>query len=75
MIPNFELMLATIGARLFFSVRCAVKLRSSNIDINFWTMSSTVLTCIKSQKLWSVFVNNQIAELRMTASVNWFHTP
>ncbi|GFR04230.1 DNA-binding protein HEXBP [Trichonephila clavata] len=75
-IPRLELMGAPIGARLFDSVSQALKPEIENINSYFWTDSSTVLTWIKRQEQWSVFVNNQIVEIRrLTAPENWFHVP
>ncbi|GFU87963.1 uncharacterized protein TNCV_1335321 [Trichonephila clavipes] len=71
-IPRLELMAATIGARLFSSVKHALKI--SNIKIYFWTDSSTVLTWIIRREQWSVFVANRISEIRkLTTSEDWFH--
>ncbi|GFW97596.1 integrase catalytic domain-containing protein [Trichonephila clavipes] len=71
-IPRLELMAATIGARLFSSVKHALKI--SNIKTYFWTDSSTVLTWIIRRKQWSVFVANRISEIRkLTTSEDWFH--
>ncbi|GFW58898.1 pro-Pol polyprotein [Trichonephila clavipes] len=71
-IPRRELMAATIGARLFSSVKHALKI--SNIKTYFWTNSSTVLTWIISREQWSVFVANRISEIRkLTTSEDWFH--
>ncbi|GFS57615.1 uncharacterized protein TNCV_1402471 [Trichonephila clavipes] len=69
-IPRLELMAATIGARLFSSVKHALKI--SNIKTYFWTDSSTVLLIRREQ--WSVFVANRISEIRkLTTSEDWFH--
>ncbi|GFX89717.1 uncharacterized protein K02A2.6 [Trichonephila clavipes] len=57
-IPRLELMAATIGTRLFSSVKHALKI--SNIKTYFWTDSSTVLTWIIRREQWSVFVANRI---------------
>ncbi|GBN53317.1 hypothetical protein AVEN_72059-1 [Araneus ventricosus] len=46
-IPRLELMAATIGARLFDSVKRTLK--SDDFERYFWTDSSTVLTWIKRQ--------------------------
>ncbi|GFW25736.1 uncharacterized protein K02A2.6 [Trichonephila clavipes] len=71
-IPRLELMAATIGARLFSSVKHALKI--SNIKTYFWTDSSTVLTWIIRREQWSVFVANRISEIRkLTTSEDWFH--
>ncbi|GFX95792.1 uncharacterized protein TNCV_2083721 [Trichonephila clavipes] len=71
-IPRLELMAATIGARLFSSVKPALKI--SNIKTYFWTDSSTVLTWIIRREQWSVFVANRISEIRkLTTSEDWFH--
>ncbi|GFV92480.1 uncharacterized protein TNCV_3950901 [Trichonephila clavipes] len=71
-IPRLELMAATIGARLFSSVKHALKI--SNIKTYFWTDSSTVLTWIIRREQWSVFFANRISEIRkLTTSEDWFH--
>ncbi|GFY20784.1 integrase catalytic domain-containing protein [Trichonephila clavipes] len=71
-IPRLELMAATIGAKLFSSVKHALKI--SNIKTYFWTDSSTVLTWIIRREQWSVFVANRISEIRkLTTSEDWFH--
>ncbi|GFV94832.1 integrase catalytic domain-containing protein [Trichonephila clavipes] len=71
-IPSLELIVATIGARLFSSVKHALKI--SNIKTYFWTDSSTVLTWIIRREQWSVFVANRISEIRkLTTSEDWFH--
>ncbi|XP_035208111.1 uncharacterized protein LOC118182826 [Stegodyphus dumicola] len=71
-IPRLELMAATIGARLFSSVKQALKL--PNIKTYFWTDSSTVLVWITRREQWSVFVTNRISEIRkLTTSEDWFH--
>ncbi|GFW30558.1 integrase catalytic domain-containing protein [Trichonephila clavipes] len=71
-IPRLELMAATIGARLFSSVKHALKI--SNIKTYFWTDSSTVLTWIIRREQWSVFVANRKSEIRkLTTSEDWFH--
>ncbi|GFV83556.1 integrase catalytic domain-containing protein [Trichonephila clavipes] len=71
-IPRLEFMAATIGARLFSSVKHALKI--SNIKSYFWTGSSTVLTWIIRREQWSVFVANRISEIRkLTTSEDWFH--
>ncbi|GIY47158.1 hypothetical protein CEXT_565241 [Caerostris extrusa] len=73
-IPRLELMAATIDARLFSSVKQALKL--PNVKAYFWTDSSTVLTWITSREQWSVFVTNRISEIRkLTTSEEWFHIP
>ncbi|GFS57548.1 putative pro-pol polyprotein [Trichonephila clavipes] len=69
-IPRLELMATTIGARLFSSVKHALKI--SNIKTYFWTDSSTVLLIRREQ--WSIFVANRISEIRkLTTSEDWFH--
>ncbi|GFU06859.1 integrase catalytic domain-containing protein [Trichonephila clavipes] len=71
-IPRLELMAATIGARLFSSVKHALKI--SNIKTYFWTDSSTVLMWIIRREQWSVFVANRISEIRkLITSEDWFH--
>ncbi|GFS74800.1 integrase catalytic domain-containing protein, partial [Nephila pilipes] len=71
-ISLLELMAAVIGARLFGSMKQALKL--PYIKIYFWTDSSTVLTWITRRYQWSVFVTNRISEIRkLTSSEDWLH--
>ncbi|GFU25879.1 pro-Pol polyprotein, partial [Nephila pilipes] len=71
-IPRLELMAAVIGARLFSSMKQALKL--PYIKTYFWTDSSTVLTWITRREQWSVFVTNRISEIRkLTTSEDWLH--
>ncbi|GFS77776.1 DUF5641 domain-containing protein [Nephila pilipes] len=71
-IPRLELMAAVIGARLFSSMKQALKL--PYIKTYFWTDSSTVLTWITRREQWSVFVANRISERRkLTTSEDWLH--
>lgn len=73
-IPRLELMAATIGARLFDTVKQALKL--SDVETYFWTDSSTVLTWITRQEQWTVFVANRIMEIRrLTNTEDWLHIP
>lgn len=71
-IPRLELMAATIGARLFSSVKQALKLPT--VETYFWTDSSTVLVWITRREQWTVFVANRISEIRkLTTSEDWRH--
>ncbi|GFS93158.1 integrase catalytic domain-containing protein [Nephila pilipes] len=71
-IPRLELMATVIGARLFSSMKQALKL--PYIKTYFWTDSSTVLTWITRREQWSVFVTNRISEIRkLTTSEDWLH--
>ncbi|GFT64854.1 uncharacterized protein NPIL_82721 [Nephila pilipes] len=71
-IPCLELMVAVIGARLFSSMKQALKL--PYIKTYFWTDSSTVLTWITRREQWSVFVTNRISEIiKLTTSKDWLH--
>ncbi|GFT91531.1 uncharacterized protein NPIL_440661, partial [Nephila pilipes] len=71
-IPRLELMAAFIGARLFSSMKQALKL--PYIKTYFWTDSSTVLTWITRRQQWTVFAANRISEIRkLTTSEDWLH--
>ncbi|GFT73738.1 integrase catalytic domain-containing protein [Nephila pilipes] len=71
-IPRLELMAAVIGARLFNSMKQALKL--PYMKTYFWTDSSTVLMWITRREQWSVFVTNRISEIRkLTSSEDWLH--
>ncbi|GFU31436.1 uncharacterized protein NPIL_147161 [Nephila pilipes] len=65
-------MAAVIGARLFSSLKQALKL--PYIKTYFWTDSFTVLTWITRREQWSVFDTNRISEIRkLTTSEDWLH--
>ncbi|XP_054720641.1 uncharacterized protein LOC129230265 [Uloborus diversus] len=71
-IPRLELMAATIGARLYVSLKESLSLEQ--VRSFFWTDSSTVLAWIKRPDQWSVFVRNRVNEIRkLTEADNWFH--
>ncbi|GFT95505.1 DUF5641 domain-containing protein [Nephila pilipes] len=65
-------MAAVIGARLFSSLKQALKL--PYIKTYFWTDSFTVLTWITRREQWSVFDTNRISEIRkLTTLEDWLH--
>ncbi|GBM23886.1 hypothetical protein AVEN_208516-1 [Araneus ventricosus] len=73
-ISRLELMASTIGARLFYSVKRALKI--DDFESYLWTDSSTVRTWIKRQNPWSRFVKNRVTEIRkLTTTENWLHIP
>ncbi|KAJ8892412.1 hypothetical protein PR048_004992 [Dryococelus australis] len=57
-----ELLATTIGTRLAKAV--LDNLEWTDIPIYFWTDSTTVIAWIQRQEEWSVFVRNQIKEVR-----------
>ncbi|GBN34647.1 hypothetical protein AVEN_97132-1 [Araneus ventricosus] len=61
-INRFELLAATVGARLCKSVLRA--LQWDNVKQHYWTDSITVLGWSQREELWSVFVNNRVQEIR-----------
>ena len=72
-IPRLELLAATIGARLYTSVKTSL---SGDFESFFWTDSSTVLSWIKRKEEWSTFVWNRVSEIRDLTSVeSWRHVP
>ena len=72
-IPRLELMAANIGVRLTQTVCDA--LRFENIDVFYWSDSTTVLSWIKRQRNWDVFVSNRVKEIRSLSSVEQWHVP
>lgn len=72
-IPRLELLAATIGARLFNSVK---EMFDDKYDVYYWTDSSTVLAWLKRDDNWSTYVSNRVNEIRrLTNMEDWHHVP
>lgn len=72
-IPRLELLAATIGSRLFNSVR---DLFPENCTVCFWTDSTTVIAWLKRNEHWAVFVANRVKEIsKLTPIDHWNHVP
>lgn len=69
-IPRLELVAAVIGVRLFQQVKHVFKFEC---DVYFWTDSSVVLTWIKKEGNWSLFVKNRVKEIRTSTKPNQWH--
>lgn len=73
-IPRLELLATTIGVRLLKTV--LKNFEQENIQLYFWSDSSTVLTWIKNKDIWKPFVANRVQEIREASNVNdWYHVP
>lgn len=70
-IPRLELMACCIGARLARVVTDSLEVK--DLPVYFWTDSTTVLYWIKSDELWSTFVQNRVKEIRQITNGNWNH--
>jgi len=53
--PRLELLAATIGVRLWYSIKDALDIKKA--DVSFWSDSTTVLVLIKRDKPWNIFVS------------------
>ena len=72
-IPRLELLAATIGARLCNSLKVDL---GQDVDMYFWSDSTTVLTWIQKYEEWATFVGNRIKEIRcLTETEAWRHVP
>jgi hypothetical protein len=73
-IPRPELSAATIGTRLETSI--VKELEKRDITLFFWSDSSAVITWIKRDDRWGVFVWNRVQEIRnLTSKESWRHVP
>ncbi|KAL4154334.1 hypothetical protein QTP88_000213 [Uroleucon formosanum] len=78
-IPRLELCGALLVAELMSEVK--TELKSLNIiiasyDVYLWTDSTIVISWIRSQSLFQVYVANRLARiLDLTTSNQWFHVP
>lgn len=74
-IPRAELLAATIAARLYGTLT-EEESGLRKFDTYFWSDSSTVLTWIKRDENWSVFVANRVNEIKHLTNKNcWRHVP
>ncbi|XP_022173340.1 uncharacterized protein LOC111035855, partial [Myzus persicae] len=78
-IPRLELCGALLVAELISEVEAELKLLNIIIapsDVYLWTDSTIVISWIRSQNLFQVYVSNRLARiLDLTTSNQWFHVP
>ena len=73
-IPWLELLAATIGTRLATSI--VKEFEQKDIALFFWSDSSAVITWIKRDDQWGVFIWNRVQEIRnLTSKEFWRHVP
>lgn len=67
-IPRLELLAATIGTRLWNSIK-----KASNFEgaaVFFWSDSTTVLAWIHRDKSWNTFIYNRVKEIRSLSNAD-----
>ena len=73
-IPRLELLAALVGVRLTVSITEAMEL--NNVEIRYWSDSSTALAWIRRDINWGTFVFNRVREIRAFSKVEqWKHVP
>ncbi|GFS88889.1 integrase catalytic domain-containing protein [Nephila pilipes] len=73
-IPRLDFLAATMRAQLCRSVLSA--LQWDNVNSHYWTDSTTVSSWNQREKLWSLFVNDRIQEVReLTDPTSGKHLP
>ncbi|KAL1448249.1 hypothetical protein WDU94_001887 [Cyamophila willieti] len=73
-IPRLELLAASIGTRLYQTVKDDYKLQE--VRAIFWTDATTVLAWIKKHEPWNTFVMNRVKEIRLLSEYcEWRHVP
>jgi hypothetical protein len=73
-IPRLELLAATIGARLWHSIKDAEDFEKA--EVFFWSDSATVLVWIQKNRPWNTFIENRVKEIRsLTDPSQWRHIP
>ncbi|XP_051160117.1 uncharacterized protein LOC127280858 [Leptopilina boulardi] len=73
-IPRLELLAASITARLADSV---IKSFTREVEsVTYWSDSTTVLTWLKREENWGVFVHNRVQEIKSLSELrNWKYVP
>ncbi|XP_018395064.1 PREDICTED: uncharacterized protein LOC108773670 [Cyphomyrmex costatus] len=73
-IPRLELLAATIGARLWNSIKDTEDY--GDAEVLYWSDSTTVLAWIQKNKQWNTFVENRVKEIRLISNPQqWRHVP
>ncbi|XP_011858839.1 PREDICTED: uncharacterized protein LOC105556364 [Vollenhovia emeryi] len=72
--PRLELLAATIGVRLWQSIRETEDFEEA--EVFFWSDSAAVLAWIQNNRPWNTFVGNRVKEIRLLSDPNhWRHVP
>ncbi|XP_025997282.2 uncharacterized protein LOC113005669 [Solenopsis invicta] len=72
--PTFGITCATIGARLWHSIKDAEDFEE--VEVLFWSDSATVLAWIQNNRPWNTFIENRVKEIRSSTDPGqWRHIP